>query len=467
MVYVYVEDKKIKALFLRKATFGQGSAGFSQKSYTEKVSDNVDFLASSVKENLVMAGVPDDEKKVILIIPPDEFKYISFTLPLDITPQATESFIKSKLKTELKEDVDDIVYSYIIRESKEGKVVSLYSLPLSKYSTYDSALKLLGLDLIDLLPSSVTYYELFEKTLRKDKEEKIFFLTLEKEKVEGYLFDSHGLKDNKRYKTDVKDGEMFESVKNLLNGLPYSLDRLILAGKESEHVRQDVFTKKVGVWANMLFRIVPEFYGDYLKSIIVSDDKPFPLLEYVECFGAFVFRSQKKVFLLKQKRSKKRINIKFPFKNVLIFLVSFILSFSLLYFLSAENFFGIFKKREVSKTKKIENLPAKATPTPTPIKVVKRSEIKLKILNGGGKKGLAGKVKDEFIKLGYEDVVAGNADSFDYDKTEVKFESSASAGLKKRINDDLKKYVSSFKTEKIKEKTEADVVIILGKDFEL
>ena len=57
--------------------------------------------------------------------------------------------------------------------------------------------------------------------------------------------------------------------------------------------------------------------------------------------------------------------------------------------------------------------------SPTPIAGLKRTEIKIKVLNGTGSKGVAAAGKEYLEGLGYADVATGNAKRSDYTKTEV------------------------------------------------
>ena len=76
------------------------------------------------------------------------------------------------------------------------------------------------------------------------------------------------------------------------------INRLILSGTLSDSVRQDTFTKDVGIWTNPLKRILPHFYADYLKMLVPIDNNPFPILQFDVCFGALIFSIENKGFSL-------------------------------------------------------------------------------------------------------------------------------------------------------------------------
>ncbi len=469
MIYLYIEKHQIKILYLKKAVFGQFSAGYFTKEYAQNLTegDSIDYLASAIKEALMFAKVPQNDVDITLILPPENFSYTRFTIPSDITSTATESFIESKVKTQLGEDVNNLKYAYQIYQNDTKKIVNLYGLTGDDFEVYKKTFSLLDLKLKDIIPASISYFQLFDKTLRKTKEETIFYLSADKDKVAGYLFDSFGLLENTRFEKEYENLTLQESVKEIINQVPSNINRIMLGGMKSKNVRQDTFTKEVGVWTNMLFRIITGFYEEELKMVVATDEKPFPFLDYAECFGAFIFSQKNESFFkgLKESRTK-RIRIRkvhIPWKSLGIFILSFVISFSLLY---------LFSKRKVS-IPNIMNKPtltptAIPTNTPTPTPAIKKSQIKIKILNGSGKTGLAGDLKDKLIDAGYKDIVTGNAKSFDYKNTVIQFKSKKDEDLMKSlIEGDLKSYTSSYKTELTETDTSADVIIIAGKDIEL
>jgi hypothetical protein len=73
-------------------------------------------------------------------------------------------------------------------------------------------------------------------------------------------------------------------------------------------------------------------------------------------------------------------------------------------------------------------------------------------------------VKDILVKKGYQEVLTGNADNFDYEQSElqVKKSKSQAAGM---IQNDFKDYVSSFKQTILGEEEAADAVVIIGTNF--
>jgi len=95
---------------------------------------------------------------------------------------------------------------------------------------------------------------------------------------------------------------------------------------------------------------------------------------------------------------------------------------------------------------------------------VNKEKIRIKVLNGSGIPGKATTVKDILKEKGYQEILTGNADNFDYKQTEIAVKKEKN-NLVSIIKEDLKKYVSSFKVTALSEKEASDIIIIIGKDF--
>ena len=119
-------------------------------------------------------------------------------------------------------------------------------------------------------------------------------------------------------------------------------------------------------------------------------------------------------------------------------------------------------KPKVTPTLTPTKIPDKPTVTPTP--AIKRDEINIKVLNGSGTVGKASEVKDLLKENGYQEILTGNADNFEYEQTELQVKKSKSS-VAEVIKNDLKENVASFKETVLDEDEAADVVIIIGSDF--
>lgn len=99
------------------------------------------------------------------------------------------------------------------------------------------------------------------------------------------------------------------------------------------------------------------------------------------------------------------------------------------------------------------------TLTPTAVVEVKRSDLKVKVLNGSGIKGAAGVVKELLESLGYKNVATANADGDDYEATEV---TAAKGEYWEKVKADLESKYEVASKSGTAQLGEFDVVVILG-----
>jgi hypothetical protein len=476
MVYLYLGNNSIKLIYLKKTLLGQQETTFFEKSYeTDLLKDgtvlNVDLLASAIKEALTASGRAVADNQVSLILPQEAFYFLRAQVPVDIAPSAMNSFVFDKARAAFPVSPDDCLTASHVRETMGEKVITFFGINRETFETYKQALSLIDLKIQSILPVSLTYFKLFEKTLRAEKKENILYLTLEENLIYGYLFDSNGLLEDKKIEIvknpEDKIEDLIKTKVDELKERGIKLNRLILSGEPSDKVRQDTFTKAVGVWTNPLKRIVPTFYDEYLKMLVVQSKKPFPLLTYDASFGAFIFATENKEMSFFRGGYKPRSGKGFsmpkfglPKKEVMLFVVSFALSFLVFFFVS--------KIKLPDFSKKLTVTPATPTPIPTatltPTPTFKKEDLKVQVLNGGGVAGKATDVKEILSDKGYSDIITGNADNFDYTKSEVQVKKSKSQASSMIIAD-LKDYITSPTTTTLAEDDTADIVFVIGADF--
>lgn len=478
MLYLFVDERTIKLLYLKKTMLGQEEASFFEKTYETKLLEkgkpiSIDLLASAVKEIVTSDQLKkSNDNQITLILPQETFFYFRTEVPSDIAPTALNSFISDKARSLLPVLPEDLISDSFYKETVGQKVVTFFGLNKETFEDFRQALTLIDLKISAILPETLAYFKLFEKTLRNEKKETIFYVNLKEDSLSGYLFDNFGLLDEKRFTmTLTKEDKVEKILKEKVEALIQQgkkLNRIILSGNGSENIRQDTFTKSVGVWTNPLKRIVPTFYEAYLKMLVVDGSKPFPILSLDVCFGAFIFSREEKFSFVKggnfakngKSLSLPKINL--PKKEILLFVGSFIVSFGL--FLLISNIKSIklpsFKTPSPLVTKPSPSVIPTATPTPS----FKKEDLKIKVLNGSGTAGKASEMKEILKKAGYQEIITDNADNFDYTVTELQVKKSKSqAGA--MIKEDLKDYIKTFKETVLAENQTPDVVIIFGTDF--
>ncbi len=472
MIYLFISEYKIKALSLKKTLLGQEEVSFFEKKYETKLLEkghpvNDDLLASAIKETLSLGKIND--KNVFLILPQEVFIFFRTDVPNDIASSALKSFINDKARTQLTISIDNLIGDYFLKNNNEQKVVNFYGLNQNLYYQYQKIFSLIELKIENIISETIVYYKLFEKTLTLEKKEIILYLHIEKNYGYGYLYDNFGLIENEKFSFDIKEEKIEEIVKKLINKLSENQkkpNRLIISGEGSENIRQDTFTKEVGVWTNPLKRIISNFYDQYLKLLIINKNKPFPILNFDICFAGFIFNKEEKFSLGKitststyEKKSLTLYKISFK-KELIIFITSFALSFGLFFIL-----FQI-KNNQLFTNKKtiIKPTPTIKLPTLTPTPIFKKEELKIEILNGSGVPGKASEMKKILKEKGYQEIITGNADNFDYKKTEIKVKKDKYQALS-MLKNDLKEYLTSFDEGLLEEKETADVIITFGSDF--
>lgn len=493
MLYIYLDTHQIKLLQLKKSLLGSYEAAFYKKIFDTDLLENglpknIDVINSAVKKTLeLIPETPLRDRDVTLIIPQPLFLFFRADMPVDITTSVVDSYVKEKLQTELKMNPEDCYYSYFIQESENQKKIIFYGIQKDTFQSISQPFTLLELKLQSIIPESLAYYKLFEKTLRVNKKETIWFVNYDNTSLNGYVYDSFGLLEPDRLSYTISDGEKIEKIlqkkASEYTAKNIKLNRLILSGQKAEKVRQDTFTKDVGVWTNPLFRIIPHFYNDYLK-LLQHEKAPVPILEHDVMLGAFIFSLENKQFSLVQRKKTTQAFVKsatemttkkMPWRGIILFIISFVITFIGLYFLSKMNIFGKmsgFKLPTFSapalftkNTPTPEPSPTPEGPTPTTVPQIDRATVRIKVLNGSGIPGKASDVKEFLNSKGYEEILTGNADAFDYETTVVQIRAENNSELKALISEDIASQVSKPTFEALDEEEASDIVILVGTDF--
>ncbi|MDA1317173.1 MAG: LytR C-terminal domain-containing protein [bacterium] len=501
MLYIYLDIDEIKAMHLNKSLLGSYESHFHSKSLGVKLLEdgkpsNPDIIASAVKETVERLSAKGSmkEKNCTLILPQESFSFFRLDMPVDVNESVLDSYLREKARSILNIDIDNSHYDYIIRESEGKKMILFYLVHRAVIDAFEQPLDLLDLKLTAVVPASLAYFKLFEKTLRANKKENIWYVSYANDRLSGYMYDSFGLFDSEHWTEKIGKDDKIEKILHKqaahYEAKGNRLNRLLLSGAQSAKIRQDTFTKDVGVWTNPVKKIIPHFYADYLKMLAGPENKELPILEYDMLLGGFIFTQEETKFtLLKGKRggsakvnlngprfSLPKISISFPInkKGLIIFILSFILTFGVLFGLAKMGTiqlgftlpsFSSIRLPSFSKpTPTPEPIPTKA-PTPTPAPEIKRDGISVKVLNGSGVSGKAGVVKSFLQEAGYESILTANADAFDFEVTVIQT---------KKDGDDLKKLMAKdiaselegeVEFETLNEDDAADIIIIVGTDF--
>lgn len=478
MIYLSINRKDIKLISLSKTLLGQFHVSYFSKHYEtdfitgDKLS-NIDVIASAIKEALTSAHPkPIQDKQVCLILPQTAFIFTRYEVPPDISPTALLAFARDKARSEMAIQIDDYIFDYYISTQENHQYVILYGIHIKLKETLDQTLKLIDLSIKIIIPDSASYYSLFDKTVKLDKKEYVLYIHYAKEESYGYLYDNAGLLKNKQY---IFNGLLDEPLKRTVDEIEkegIKVNRLILSGEPSDSIRQDLFTKQVGVWTNPLKKILTQFYQENLKVFIVGTDNKLPILKYDVCFGAYLFTQKNTQFNLTKGAVEKRNKITFtsqtnPLKKLskrelIIFILSFIITFTVIFgFTRATNI----KLPLLSIVQPSPTPSPSPTITPSPTPSVKKEKINIKVLNGSGIAGKAKEFKTILEEKGYKEIITDNADNYDYTKTKIEYKKEIES-IVGTLKEDLKNIVPKATYNFLESTSAADLIITIGTDFE-
>lgn len=496
MIILSIGPHRVRGLQVKKGLLGAADSCWSEKTSSKKLIEDhtyasVEQLTSTLKETLSVNGRPFRDSEVVLVLDRSLYTLYRTDIPLETDKTAYHVFLKDAFYTAHTLNPDEYSLEMFVREFENKKIGYVYALPKAQLTAVSLALELLEYKLTAIVPEHLAYYLTFERTVRLDKVEQILFVEYEGSEVSGYAYDSYGpVTDIDPW---VKKGVPREELETFLSQkrVEYAtkiakLHRIIITGSGADKLRQDTFTKHVGVWTNPLKRIVPHFYKEYLDKIQGRSEGAmvFPVLSYSDVFGGFVAFNDHKTFPYAKigarsqpitydqsithssqstmAASESTRKFRFP-KEILLFLAIFLVTFGVFYVIASSRGGGVTLPFAVSPTATPTPEPTVAPPTPTPTVEVVRADVKVKVLNGTGVAGQAGGIKTLLEGKGYTGITTGNADRYDYEVSEVQINKDK-AFLKDTILADVKEILASPQVTDLDEGETVDVLIVIGKD---
>ena len=122
-----------------------------------------------------------------------------------------------------------------------------------------------------------------------------------------------------------------------------------------------------------------------------------------------------------------------------------------------------FAKQEVSSpTPQVVSSPIIES-SPSATSGVDKAQPSLRILNGSGIAGLASSAKDFIEGLGWRVATVGNANTYDYEQTQIKLKNDFSKYQEPLIKDLSDKYSVKVSSSTLSSTDSADIEIIIGK----
>jgi hypothetical protein len=435
---------------------------------------NIDAWALYLKKALTETAVTKfTAQKVSLILGQRFFQFARVEIPTDIQDSAIDQYVKSKIVETFPQNLESATIQYFLMENRGKKFAQAYILTPEIYDRIKTLLSFYELTISDIYPESLLIFDLFSHTLNKTKEEPSLFLEYDATMSYGLLFDAIGLCSNSTVFFASKD--MKDEIKKVNSQEKNKLARLILSGTESTAVRQDNFTKDVGVWTNPLQKILPtssisevaQLYG--FQDVILEYSRELVLLKRLED------KSARQIAITNTKQytvpvpgtpsvHKRGVSYTNHLKTVALVVVSFAASYFLLRgVLASVKSFPSIPSITLFKPTATPAPTAEPIPTTEPTPAVSKDELVIEIQNGVGTPGLAGRFRSYLEKQKYTVESATNADNYDYEKTLI---ISSSQEAYKLIKADLTpiggKNAQFEKTSDTKKTT-----IIIGTDLQI
>ncbi|OGK15655.1 hypothetical protein A3H80_02185 [Candidatus Roizmanbacteria bacterium RIFCSPLOWO2_02_FULL_37_19] len=125
-------------------------------------------------------------------------------------------------------------------------------------------------------------------------------------------------------------------------------------------------------------------------------------------------------------------------------------------------FFMNRSNQESQSEKTVEETFVTQAPQPTEEPAFEKSDFSIKVLNGSGTVGLAGKLEGELKDAGFTVDSTGNADNYDYKNTIIQKKANVPDGFIELLKETLSDTYGTIDVEELSEDESVDVVIIIG-----
>ncbi len=126
--------------------------------------------------------------------------------------------------------------------------------------------------------------------------------------------------------------------------------------------------------------------------------------------------------------------------------------------------FSPFIKTSASPTPAVVASPIISESSPSPDTNLDKSKPSIRVLNGSGTAGKASAVKDFLEGLGYKVASIGNADSYDFEKSEVRFKEDFKQFEVVIVEDLSQKYSATASSDDLESSDSADIEVIVGSE---
>jgi len=431
---------------------------------------DIDIWALYLKKLLEESGLPKTRKLDAHVILAERFfDFARLDIPLDVAPEIIDDYIEKQLHTLFTNFSPTDSHRHFLSTVRGKTTANVYVLTGQNKQTISTLLDFFDIHIRAFYPESLLLFETFNHTLNTTKRERVFFLEYEPQTSTGLYFDAYGLVENN---VQIINSTDIEKELKALNKSEDKPTRLILSGTKSLDIRQDSFTKTIGIWTNPLHRILtaspllPIAQQHLLNEGLVTYSREIVLLSHIEKNTSSLIniiltqtvQKPKHVRMASGIRTKKILTI-----TVLLALsagVSFLvlrtaLAHPMTLSMPTIKMPVLFSKNPTATPTLQPTTAPKASPTSS----ITAKNIPIILENGEGSPGLANTYKIRLEEKGYTITRLDNADNYGYAKSVIKANSKA---VFDRVAKDLSSYLSDKPIyEKI---TASTTTIILGAD---
>lgn len=375
---------------------------------------------------------------------------MSLCFRLKETEQSQVDQAVLKLTQELKLDINRLTV-YINRLTVYISETLVVMIRRDKLDGLLSDLSSYNCKVIGILPEQVAIHKIAESEIVASETQLI--LHVGEKTTQMYLLDKHG--PVKTHPVAIINEDLIPAVHKFIKGQEYCR-KGVYFGKRSLSFDKKLFEDQTAVKLVDGAKLLSQLALDNKQNIskINNLDESVCVLA-----TALVFKEKDllRIDHRQEKRARLRLSqLKFPWKGALLGLVVA----GITAFLAIRGFSYV-KDEPVDSVSKSDSIELQAlSPTPT-VELVNAGDIKVRVLNGSGIVGEAGRYSTIFKEAGFEVIESGNAPAFDYDTTEIRYKNGQDAQLS-LILEELEGAVLS--KDLLDKNDNADIEVIIGKD---
>ena len=412
------------------------------------------WLGGGKKLVLVTAGTTDQltEAAAVLLIDSELGKVVQ------VTVSSREELAKAIQNLLVRMGVTAEEYSAFTITSKKEQELQRYLVVLLQRQLVQqllTALAKLRIKVVRLLPETLVLYRLLKDELAGD--ELRLVINIDHERSQLYLIDKNG---PRQAWTAVATSRLIPVVQKLFREQPQLARQCtcgVYWGEESLAFDARVFTEQTGV---ELIR-AEKIFRRHLAKLGFRPKVEHDLNLFVGVgTAAILFRPDEMLdlqMLNVASAGKNKTNIFLPHRLVAVIGGGLIITGLVL------GGWRLFASYPQNLDTAVSVITPTVTPSPLPTPTVSPQAVKIRILNGSGKKGAANNLAAFLRTKNFVIVETGNASSFDFSGTEVYYKQGAEHKLKVLLKY-LQQEVEVATTEaSLREDAPVDIEIILGR----